>query len=270
MKRGILMTLHRSEVNYFSGLDALETTIGYNQIVASLQAALPNHCVQNYFEQKPTLLADANHLAVAWSDSPNGSNSNVIGLIAGRNYIAKDRIPTFVHISTLHVAETQQRGLLLMRLIAAIYIGIWELEGNLPTWTAIKTFNPSVYNALLKLMQIIGKGAVLYPTFTGKNNEYEDMLNKDIIAGIASCLEPNCLFDDDAGAIRGGGGTVGSSYWPTKPRSSHCEINRFFDKCLDSTDRMLCIFGLDDEYGKLAAIKFLNRWIGSSNSHLSH
>ncbi len=254
--------VHSGQVCYFPSLAALETAIGYDQTIASLQAALPNHRVQNYFQQKPTLLAEADHLAVAWNSSADGSDGNVVGLITGRNYTTQNTSLAFVHISTLHVAEAQQRGSLLKKLIAAMFVGIWQREGNLPTWTAIKTFNPSVYNALLRMQQMIGDGVVLYPESTGTRSE-NNMAIEYVAGQIAALLEPNCLFDTATGAIRGGGGSIGGSYWPATPRSSHDEINRFFDERLAATDRMLCVLGLDEKRGKPSTVKLLTRWMAS-------
>ncbi len=253
--------MSKNEVCYYSGLEPLKAVLKYEKIIDSLQAALPNHDIQGYFKRKSTLLAEANHIAIAWNGLPNKDKGSVIGLITARKYSAHKEQPEFIHISTLHIAEEKQRSILLKKLIAKIYLGIsQQKKDNLPTWTAIKTFHPSVYNALLRLNQICGSGVWLYPTLDSNFPEDEEKIVERVASQIATRLEPDCIFDSTLGVIRGGGGAIGGSFWSTKPRSSHSKINLFFDERLDAKDRMLCILKLDGERGKASAMKLLTRW----------
>lgn len=251
------MIAHSGQIKHFSSVASLETTYSLKQIVTSLQANMPNHNVVSYFEQKPTLLAEASDIIIAWDDP--GSETNVVGLMTLRHYMAQKESPDFVHISTIHIAQARQRGTLLKRLITFAFLSIWKRVGNLPTWTVLKTFNPSTYNVLLKLKRMIGSGVMLYPDLQEKN-ETCNLTMVQIATSIAARLEPECAFDNYLSVIHNGGGIVGGNYWLTAPRSSHHEINDFFDRCLTPSDRMLCIFGLDDRLGKPAALQLFAKW----------
>jgi hypothetical protein len=254
------MTEYREHIKHFPSLESLKNFSPLEQFLASLQDNMPNHNVQSYFEQKPTLLANADDIAIAWNDSPSGSK--IVGLIALRRYMAQEGSPSFVHISTIHIAEAKQKGMLLKRLIASAYLGLWHREGSLPTWTAVKTFNPSTYNVLLRLKRMIGSSAVLYPSMEKEKegNGCKSLMVMPIAVGIAARLEPECTFDRHFSVIRGGGGIIGGNYWLTAPRSTHNEINHFFDRHLTPADRMLCILGLDEELCKSDALKLITRW----------
>lgn len=254
------MVQYSEQVKHFPSIESLREFSPLERVVASLQSNMPNHNVQSYFEQKPTLLANADDIAVAWNGSSSGSD--VVGLIALRHYMAQEDSPSFVHISTIHIAEEKQKGMLLKRLIASAYLGIWNRKGSLPTWTALKTFNPSTYNVLLRLKRMLGSSAVLYPTMAKEkeDNEGKNLRVMTVAANIAARLEPECVFDSDFSVIRGGGGVVGGNYWLTDPRSNHNKINHFFDQRLTRADRMLCLLGLNEELGKSNALKLITRW----------
>lgn len=254
------MVKYREKIKHFPNIESLKKFSPLEKVLASLQGNMPNHNVQSYFEQKPTLLANADDIVVAWDDSSCGGN--VVGLITLRRYMAQKGSPSFVHISTIHIAEAKQKGILLKRLIASAYLGMWQREGSLPTWTAVKTFNPSTYNVLLKLKRMIGSGVVLYPSI---EKEEEDNMCKSLMVmptavSIAARLDPECIFDRHLSVIRDGGGVIGGNYWLKAPRSNHDKINHFFDQRLTPADRMLCILGLDEQLGKSDALKLITRW----------
>jgi hypothetical protein len=260
------------KVHFFSGLQELQDFAPLSKLIASLQRNMPNHDVENYFIQKREMLSKADATVIACRGAPN--NYDVLGLISMRMMPKREEeCPSFAFVWTVHVAESMQKGPLLMRLIAALFLAEAKTGMSLPTWTALKTFHPSSYYALLRLREMIGPSALLHPRIdcTKGPHVQENIVAANTAKCIATQVEPGHAFDGDVSVIRGAGGVIGSGYWQNAPRSRNESINKFFDKYLTPNDRMLCLLGLTNDDAKRSALYLLEKWLMSGRtSRLEH
>jgi hypothetical protein len=213
------------------------------KIPLDLAAAMPRHQVSGYFELKSHILTDSHHIAIG------EQSGRCVALMGASDQVAAGR--PFTYIETLLVSERHQRAALAPALVATLFDGVMGRLGGFPDLVAMKTYTPRAYVLMRRFTG--GPEVGFYPDTGGRNSASDIRL----AAQLAAFLAPDCEFRAETGVLAGGGGKIGSNFWPEEPLTDDEIVNRFFRKEVCFSDRVLCIVRAQTPTAKQAIVEKL-------------
>jgi hypothetical protein len=213
------------------------------RIPLDLAVAMPRYQVGGYFERKSHILLDSHHIAVG------EQSGRCVALMGASDLVAAGR--PFTYIETLLVSERHQRAALGSALVAILFDGVMGRLGGFPDIVAMKTYTPRAYVLMRRFAS--GSEVGFYPDIGGRNSAPE----RRLAAQLAAFLAPDCEFRPETGVLAGGGGKIGSDFWPEAPLTDDERVNRFFREEVCFLDRVLCVVRAQTPAAKQAIVEKL-------------
>lgn len=173
------------------------------------------------------MLYSSTHVALA------EKRNRCIGVMAASDFaLAKQRL---IYIETLLVSERHHGTNIVLRLIGALFGSVVHEAGSFPDIVAMKTHTPRAYVLMRGLAT--GDQATFYPAIPVPSPEGEQRR----AARITTLLDPGRSFRPETGVVAGGGGTIGSDFWPKEQLTRDATVNDFFATEVGAHDRVLCV-----------------------------
>jgi hypothetical protein len=254
--------MHRADVRWFP-----EYALGHltrkrapgpdetQRIAKGLVAAMSGYKVEGYFEAKPTILSDIDHLVVAITYE----TGEAVAVLATRWHDLPDA--SFLHLSTILIGNRYQKTHLIKRMFASLYLGLKTQPKGLPCFVVLKTYNPISYQALWLFTRI--PGVRIHPDIP-RGVCHPDL--DQLAPSIAGLLNPGLTLQRETGAIRGGAGGVPLDFYPSLPRIRNQAVYEYFSRYLTPADRLLGILSISTEEAQQRILKSLGLRPGGTST----
>ena len=215
-------------------------------IVNDLHNNMPNHNVKGYFDSKPTIFSDYDHLVCVSSIKYN----RWIGLLGSRWFNHDD--VSFLYLWTSFIVEHLQGSGIFKKIIAYHFDRITDSMGCFPAIITSKTFHPTVFKTFSMFQQF--RGVVFYPNCDKDNRSHKlSPLAKEF----ATIIDPDAILNQTTGVLTGAMGSVASGMYKIRPKSSDENLNTYFEKVVNPDDQMFCILRFMNGKAKEDCIAFL-------------
>jgi hypothetical protein len=206
-----------------NGLDAVRE----RELQTSLAEAVPDLRIEEMFRWRPGLLQTYDHLLVA--RAPDGAMIGVLGC----TWRACGELP-LLHVGIQMITPQYRRSGLFAQLWRHEIAEVLPHEPYRPSLVGVKTYNPIVYLAMQAFTRIAG--GQLYPAVdTGE----QDPELAELAVQTCTLLAPEHAFDAVTGTVRAVG--MPPDLYQEIPGVGGHPVERYFQRHLDSGDRLLCL-----------------------------
>ncbi len=204
------------------------------KIISDLADLMPENEVEAYFNNQSNIFQEYSYTLCVYDKRKN----KYVGIFGSKLYEVGQI--SFLYLWTLFIATELQSTSLFYN---AVFQHIQRINAlnKIPNYIVTKSFHPTVYKLFYKLKSLFK--VELFPDLN-KNNVNNSLLKEAEI--IANKIAGNATLDKETGALVNGQDTAGmneraKNFYPSRPQSSNCQVNEFFEKALGTYDQLLCI-----------------------------